>query len=396
MLALRLARGSHPLVLLRRLLLTAAATGTGFLLLCALGHATAHPTDATESLVRLLWCAVPLAATVHLSVAVARTDPAACLQRGMTAAGLGPVRLTLLAASSTTAFCVLGCLLALAAFLHLRGGLGTAPAGGDAAQLLGGAHPLTMAGALTLLGAVPLSTAAATAVAVRPRRSAPARSEAAARAEATAAARSTNAVAGVPWAIALTATGLALEAYASRGAVSAGPLLPLPGRLVGSPSGVLAGWALCALGLVLAGPGLTQLSGRLLGAGRPGALRLLAGRVLQDESRRIGRPLGVLCAVASGACTALRIYGASPTQPFGPLTGIGAALVLMCATAGALSAALEARSARTHTTVALRRLGAPASVLHRAAALRAAALLIVMAPMTCAVAELAALPLMNR
>ncbi|NEE18458.1 hypothetical protein G3M58_69820, partial [Streptomyces sp. SID7499] len=64
MLALRLARGSHPLVLVRRLLVAAASAGVGFLLLCALGYAAGHPASA-GSVLRLLWCFVPLAATVQ-------------------------------------------------------------------------------------------------------------------------------------------------------------------------------------------------------------------------------------------------------------------------------------------------------------------------------------------
>jgi hypothetical protein len=388
-LALRLARGARPLVLLRRLLVTAAAAGTGFLLLCTLGHAAGHPAPSADSLIRLLWCAVPLAATMQLAVSVARTDPAARLQRGMTAAGLGPFRLTLLAATSTAMSCVLGALLALAVFLHLHGDLGTTTHAGWAPELLGAGRPLPLAAALTLLAVVPLAAAAATAFALRPRKKAPA----ATAATASPAAGSALPSAGLPWGIALTAAGLALEAYAGRGTVSPDALLPLPGRHISSPPGVLVGWTLAALGLVLAGPGLTQLCGRLLCAGRPGALRLLAGRVLQEESRRIGRPLGVLCAVASGTYAAVKLYGAPGPHPFGPLTGLGAALVLACATASALTAALEARSARTHTTAALRRLGAPASLLHRAAALRGAALLVVLAPLTWLVAELAALPL---
>ncbi|MEV5132355.1 hypothetical protein AB0K87_18015, partial [Streptomyces sp. NPDC053705] len=75
MLALRLTRGSHPLVLTRRLLLAAASAGVGFLLLCTLGYASGHPAAASSSVLRLLWCAVPLAATVQFAVAVARTDP---------------------------------------------------------------------------------------------------------------------------------------------------------------------------------------------------------------------------------------------------------------------------------------------------------------------------------
>ncbi|MFE6742698.1 hypothetical protein [Streptomyces tubercidicus] len=387
MLALRLARGSRPLVLLRRLSVTAAAAGTGFLLLSTVGHAAGHPSAADESLVRLLWCAAPLAATAQFAVSTARTDPAARLQRGMAAAGLGPLRLTLLATVSTALTCFLGVLLALLAFLRLRGDLGGPTSLGIGSDLLGAGHPVPLVGALLLLAIVPLTAAAATAVSLRPR-------DEAGSPEAGSRPR-TAPPSGLPWGIALAAAGLAIEAYTSRGAHTPGGLLPLPGRLVGSPPGVLAGWALSAFGLVLAGPGLVHLCGRLLCAGRPGALRLLSGRVLQEESHRLGRPLGVLCAVASAAYAAVKVYEASASSPFGPLTGIGAAVVLACVTASALTAAVESRSARAHTTAALRRLGASASVLHRAAALRFLALALVLAPLTWTVAEMATLPLVH-
>ncbi|MEN2422236.1 hypothetical protein AABB02_29550 [Streptomyces rimosus] len=403
MLALRLARGAHPLVLLRRLLVAAASGGTGFLLLAALGHAAAHPATAADSFVRLLWCAVPVAATIQLAVSTARTDPASRPQRGMSAAGLGPVRLTVIAATSTAVSCVLGSFVALLAFLMVRGDLVGATAADSAAQLLGAGHSLPLAGALMLLAVVPVTAATATAVVLRPRRNARGagrRTGPSAGAGEPLTAMDTNSTASavpaaLPWGMALTAAGLALETYVSRGPANADTLLPLPGRLIGSPPGVLAGWALSTLGLVLAGPGLARLSGRLLAAGRPGAVRLLAGRVLQEESRRIGRPLGVLCAVASGAYAAVKVYEAAPARPFGPLTGLGAALVLACVTASALTAALEARWARTHTTAALRRLGTPRSVLFRASVLRVLALLVVLGPLTWAIAELAALPLLH-
>ncbi|MFF2925370.1 hypothetical protein ACFVTP_23675 [Streptomyces celluloflavus] len=386
MLALRLARGSHPLVLLRRLFVATASAGTGFLLLSTLGHAVGHPSPAGDSLVRLLWCAAPLAATAQLAVSVARTDPAARLQQGMAAAGLGPVRLTLLAAVSTALSCALGVLLSLLVFLRLRGDLGGTSSGGASSDLLGTGHPVPLLGALLLLSAVPLTAATATAVSLRPRPEAAATSEAEAHTKPAV-------PSGLPWGIAMTAAGLAIEAYTSRGTGTPGGLLPLPGRLTESPPGVLAGWSLSAFGLVLAGPGLVHLCGWLLCAGRPGALRLLSGRLLQRDAHRLGRPLGVLCAVVSGSYAALKVYEASPTRHFGPLTAIGAAVVLACVTASALAAVLESRSARTHTTAALRRLGARASALRHTAALRAMALLIVLAPLTWVVAEMATLPL---
>jgi len=144
------------------------------------------------------------------------------------------------------------------------------------------------------------------------------------------------------------------------------------------------------VGLALAGPGLTHLCGRLLQTLRPGALRLLAGRGLMEESRRIGRPLGVLCAVLSGAYTMATLNG---DRPSGPLSTLGALLVTGCALGTLLTAAIESRQSRADTTAALIRLGAPAATLRTAAALRATALLAVFTPLTLTVAQLATLPL---
>ncbi|WP_405750147.1 hypothetical protein OHA19_11365 [Streptomyces sp. NBC_00012] len=392
MLALRLARGSHPLVLLRRLLVAAASAGVGFLLLCALGYASAHPAHSAGAVLRLLWCFVPLAATVQFAVAVARTDPSTRPRSGLSAVGLGPVRLAVLAAVSTAVSCTLGSTVALLFYLHLRGDLSGLPFDGAAAGLLYAGAPLPLAAALMLLALVPVSAATAGALALR--------------AEPVAAAAPDNASSqvltepeapdpaapptGLPWGVALTAAGLAIEAYMSRG--DGHSLLPLPGRLDATPAGVLVGWTLTATGLAVAGPGLAHLCGRLLQAARPGAVRLLAGRVLMDESRRIGRPLGVVCAVLAAAVAAYALYGTN-TQPLGPLTVLGAVLVLGCTTATLLTSALEARQARAQTAQALLRLGAPVSALRAATALRATALLIVFAPLTWLIAELAALPL---
>jgi hypothetical protein len=111
-----------------------------------------------------------------------------------------------------------------------------------------------------------------------------------------------------------------------------------------------------------------------------------------EESRRIGRPLGVVCAVASAAIAASDLYGTHP-NPFGPLSALGAILVVSCTTATLATAALEARNARAETTETLRRLGTPQAVLRNATTLRAAVLLMVSAPLTWAVGSLAALPL---
>ncbi|MEU9145040.1 hypothetical protein [Streptomyces sp. NPDC048349] len=354
MLALRLARGARPLVQLRRLLVAAASAGTGFLLLYVLAGAVASPGG---SFPRLLWALAPLAATVQFAVAVARADPATRPRAGLDAAGLGAVRLGLVAAVSTAVACTLGSALALAAFLHLRGDLAGLPFDGAGARLLHADQPLPVAAALTLLVLVPLTASAAVLTLPRRKPLAP--------------------QTGLPWGIAITACGLAVEAHAGRG----GP-------------GMLAGWSLTAVGLALAGPGLAYACGTLVQAVRPGALRLLAGRALQEEAPRIGPPLGVLCAVGAAALTALalRDSGGAPL-PLGPLTGPAAALVAGCAAATLLTSAVEARQVRAAGREALADLGAPAKVLRTAASLRATALVAVCVPLSWGVAQLTSLAL---
>ncbi|MEU9864777.1 hypothetical protein AB0D99_28260 [Streptomyces sp. NPDC047971] len=379
MLALRLVRGTHPLVLLRRLLVAAAAAGVGFLLLCTLGYAVGHPDRSAAATVRLLWCVVPLAATTHFAVAVARTDPSTRPRPGLSAIGLGPTRLTAIAAASTAVACTLGSMVALLFYLHLRGDITGLPFDGAAAELLAAHQPIPLAGALTLLAILPVVASTAAALALRPRRT-PRAPEGIER----------TAPSGLPWGVALLAVGLAVETYAGEGGAQGA--FPLPGRFDGNPGGVLAGWILTALGLAMAGPGITHWCGRLLQAVRPGAIRLLAGRVLMDESRRIGRPLGVVCAVASGVLAAVTLYD-SRAGGFGPLTGLGASLVVVCTTATLLTAALESKQCRAHTADALVRLGAPPTALRNAALMRAGALLAVFLPLTILVGRLAAIPL---
>ncbi|MGW0536199.1 hypothetical protein [Streptomyces sp. NPDC003032] len=391
MLALRLARGAHPLVQVRRLLVAAASAGTGFLLLCTLAYAMRQPGAA--SVLRLAWCAVPITATVYFAVAVARTDPGTRPRAGLAAVGLGPGRLMVLAAVSTAVACTLGSLLALLFFLHLRGGLPGVPFDGAAAALLAAHRPLPLAAALTLLTVVPLVASVASAVALRPRS---AKAGAATGAEDDADKPDDSPAAppsGLPWGFALIAAGLAVETYASGvgQGLRAGFRMP-GGGATDNPAGVLAGWALTALGLTLAGPGLTHFCGRFLQAARPGAVRLLAGRVLQAEARRIGRPLGVLCAVVSGTYASVVLY-AGPRPGVGPLTALGVLLVAGCAVLTLATAAVEARQSRADMTAALLRLGAPVTLLRGSVALRVATLTAVFTPLTWAVAELAALPL---
>ncbi|MFJ8086112.1 hypothetical protein ACIQ6Y_36745 [Streptomyces sp. NPDC096205] len=530
MLALRLTRGARPAVQLRRLLVAAASAGTGFLLLCALGHALSHPDATGSSLLRLAWCMVPLAATVHFAVAVARTDPGTKPRQGLSAIGLGPARQMAVSATTTALSTLLGSMLALLFFLHLRGDLTGLPFDGDAADTLAADQPLPLPAALTLLSLLPVIASLSVAVTLRPReprrpdaprffgrfgaygKSAAARETfgaygrfgarwpgsrrptrpaegraggataaardgdtlsaragdtasarlgdipsvqtdgtSSARAGDTASARlgdspsvqtdatlsarvadtppaqddgtssarvattasaqaadthptptpahspdaarppaPGSAPAALPWGVATLAAGLAVEAYATR--ATASPGLALPGGLVGNSLGVLVGWTLTAVGLALAGPGLTYLCGRLLQAVRPGALRLLAGRILMEEAVRIGRPLGVVCAVTSAAYAMGTLYDPDGAT-IGPLTTLGSLLVAGCTLATLLTAAVEAKHARADTTAALLRLGAPSTTLRAAAALRAGALLALFGPLTLIVAELAAQPL---
>ncbi|MGW0908161.1 hypothetical protein [Streptomyces sp. NPDC002853] len=390
MLALRLARGAHPLVQLRRLLVAAASAGTGFLLLCTLGYAMGHPDASGGAALRLAWCVAPIAATVYFAVTVARTDPATKPRSGLSAVGLGPARLTVLAAISTAVACTLGSMVALLFFLHLRGDLSGLPFDGAASELLAAGQPLPLAAALTLLALVPLAASAASAAALRPRTTKRRGKPGTDQKEPVDPDAPAAPPSGLPWGIALLAAGLAVEAYASRAPGTSN--LTLPGGLTGSPAGVLAGWALTAVGLALAGPGLTYLCGRILQAARPGAMRLLAGRGLQEEARRIGRPLGVLCVVGSAGYAALTLYSGDRPD-VGPLTALGSLLVAGCAVLTLATAAVEAKHARSDTTSALLQLGAPTSMLRGTAALRAGALAAVFGPLTWVVAQLAALPL---
>ncbi|WP_431782946.1 hypothetical protein [Streptomyces chumphonensis] len=386
MLSLRLIRGGAPLTQLPRLLVAAAAGSVGFLLLCALSYALNHPGDAGVAVPRLLWCLVPLAATVQLAALVARTTPGPRTRAALDAVGLGATGLPLLAALQTAVFCLLGSALALLVYLHLRGDVVGLPFDGAAAELVAAGRPLPVVAALTLLLIVPLVAAGATALSLR----------------ATAARRAAHPQppaldragpplplpVGLSYGTALIGVGIALETYAARGT---GAPMPLPGAGTGPGPGVVTGWLLTALGLVLAGPGLTQLAGRLLAAARPGAMRFLAGRILQEEAPHIGAPLGVLCAAGCGLIAASHLYG--PDRPLGPLTVLGGLVVVGCAVAGVCTAVAGSRANLAPARAALAQLGAPRELLRGAAALRVAAVLAVLTPVTWGVAQLAALPL---
>ncbi|MFJ4516270.1 pentapeptide repeat-containing protein [Streptomyces sp. NPDC088816] len=571
MLALRLIRVARPGVQLRRLTVAAASAGTGFLLLSSLGYALGHPEHAAAAALRLSWCVLPLAATLYLAVAVARTDPGTRPRPGLSALGLGQGRLMAVSAATTALACGLGSLLALLVFTFLRGD-------GAAQAFLAAGEPLPVPAVLTLLAVVPALASVTVALVLRPREATPAAARPSGRrfgrfgayrrtgtpetfgaygrfgarlGDGTAARRGGSATAcatrsrdtavstmlpgdtlteenlagtglvgadlpgsdltgtdpngtdlrahltgtgltdpdatgtdltgtdrtrihltgtdptrtdpsraglteadptgagltgtgisaadlkaagltdsdlagtdlagalgdggregvrdgsdpdrppaprqapaGLPWGIAVLAAGLTVEAYAGQSADSAATAGPaLPGGLAADSATVLVGWLMTALGLALAGPGLTHLCGRMLQSARPGALRLLAGRVLMAEAGRVGRPLGVACAVASGTYAMIAAYDGT-ARPLGPLTTLGTLLVGGCALTTLLIAAVEARQSRADATAALRRLGAPATMLRSAALLRCGALLALFVPLTLVVADLAALPLL--
>ncbi|MCF3134488.1 hypothetical protein IPZ69_30020, partial [Streptomyces olivochromogenes] len=169
MLALRLTRLARPAVHVRRLLVTVAAAGTGFLLLSTLGYALGHPETPAASALRLAWCVAPLAATVYFALAVARTDPATKPRPGLSAFGLGPGRLMGISALTTALSTVLGSMLALLVFLHLRGDLTGLPFDRAAADFLAADQPLPLPAALTLLAVLPVIASTAVALSLRPR-----------------------------------------------------------------------------------------------------------------------------------------------------------------------------------------------------------------------------------
>jgi hypothetical protein len=235
--------------------------------------------------------------------------------------------------------------------------------------LLAAGRPLPLAGALTLLALVPVAVAVTTATRLRPPK-APVH----------------DAPNGLPWGVALTAVGLAVEVTATQGRG-----LPLPSGLGSVPPGALAGWAVAMAGLMLAGPGLVHACGRLLASYRPGALRLLAGRALQYEARSIGRPLGLLSATAAVGLAAYGLHHHGD-QPLGPVTLFAAALVTLCVLATSALALWQTKHSRAEAAAALRDLAASPSLLRGALALRATFLLTALLPTTALVATLSSLP----
>ncbi|SEO02002.1 hypothetical protein SAMN05216267_1015132 [Actinacidiphila rubida] len=371
MLSLRVLRGSRPAVLGRWALVAAAAAGTGLLLLSALGWALAHPGGSTShAVVRLVWCVVPVVVTVQLASAVGRRQSADWPREGMSSVGLGRNGITVLAAATTALVCAVGSALGLLLFLLLRGDVTGGPWDGVGPGVLAAGRALPVAGAAVLLALVPAAAACAVVAGMRP-----------GRPEDT-----HDAPGSLPWGVALVAVGLAVEVAAPKHSG-----VPLPSGLGVIAPAAIGGWIVTAAGLVLAGPGLVYLCGRLLAAFRPGAVRLLAGRILQHESRRIGRPLGLLCATAAAALSAYALQSGGG-HTLGPVTVFAFTLIAVCVLATAAVGLAETGDDRPEARGALQEVAAAPSVLRAALAARAGALAAVLVPVAFLVAALSTVP----
>ncbi|MGP3986311.1 hypothetical protein [Streptomyces sp. 3N207] len=431
MLTLRLTFAAPPLALLLRLLLLCASTGIGLLLLATLSYALDHPEDRATALLRLLWCTVPLAVTAQLAAALGRTEPRAEARSGLDAAGLGPAGLPLLVARTTAAPSVTGSALALlvtARGIGAAGGVGGSALGpalpGTSAALPLSGQPLPAPAALTLLSIVPLLAALAAAwgarAAVPGATAGPDESWASTASRALLRSSRTPSIeptaeqrdgtgapgrAGLLCGTVLAIGGLLLAAVAARSAASgeaarsgavgdsaaSGGWTVRAEDIAASP--LAAGWLLAAFGLLLAGPGLTALSGRLLGSVRPGPVRLLAGRSLVREAAFLGRPLGGLSAVGAAlvALARARLSGNGPLAP-GPLVVLAGVLTGCCMAGAVLAALARARSARAPLRELLDRIGAPGRLGRAVTLLRAAVTAVVFTALAMTAGLLTALP----
>ncbi|GJF34916.1 hypothetical protein KNE206_76160 [Kitasatospora sp. NE20-6] len=354
---LRLARNYRAADLARLLPAAAVAAVTAALLLRALGRALGEP--AAASVPRLLWCLPALAALGWLCAATSRAVPARHPERiaGLTAAGFGPRRIRLLLAVETAATTALGSLLALLVFLILRNDV----AGPRLASDIGMGIPLPAAAPVTLLALVPLAAGCAAAAAVRLPEALPGQDT-----DPPARAFHTVRIA-VP--VGFVLVGTALELYGLRpGAEQDGRPVLLPAHLGPVGTAALTGWAITALGLLLLTAPLMGLAGRLLAVHRPGTVRLLAGRSLAAEARRLGGTPAVV-SLAVAVLAAALAEGHGPGLP----AVAGAVLVGGCAAGAAAARTAEIRASRLPGTEALVRLGAAPGILRRAAAMRVAA-----------------------
>lgn len=401
MLALRLIRGARPGLTWCRLGLAAAAGGVGFLLLGTLGSALEQPQETAPALTGLLWTLVPLATTAHLAVTLARNEAGPDRRAGLAAVGLGRGGQRLLATTTSTLPCLAGSGVALLLFLTWREGPWTALGELVGPQQGAEESPLPLPAALALLLLLPAVAAGSCALALRPDRLGapnPLSHPGASGTGGSGARNSASATRGpeqiertpatLPWSVALVATGLLVAANATNhgGGLPGEP----PDLLTGAGAGVLAGWTLALGGVTLAASGALALVSRLVCAGSPGVLRLLAGRALRADARWIGPPLGLLAAALCGTLTAVRAYG---TEPLGPHALVGGGIVLVCAFTGLLVTVASRPAEGRDVRIALSRLGAPASLTGRLAALRTGLLCGTLLTLALAPSWLALLPL---
>ncbi|MFD0277564.1 hypothetical protein ACFVHB_27155 [Kitasatospora sp. NPDC127111] len=356
---LRLARGYRVLDLGRWLLTAVAGAVVAAFLLRALGRAMSDPPGGADTVARLLWCLPPLAAVAWFAAVAARAVPAQRPERitGLTAAGAGAARIRALIAGEVALACTLGSVLTLLLFLVLRNDI----AGPSLAADLGMGVRLPAAAPITLLALVPLTAGVAAAGAVPLAETLPGRP------------RPARTGFG-PWRIALpvglTVIGLALELIALRpGAAVDGRPIHLPAGLGTTSTAALGGWAASALGLALLTGPLLSWAGRLLALGRPTPLRLLAGRGLTAQARRLGPPLAVLALALALVLTTIRYWIGTPDSA-DALPAVEACLVLGCTAAAVVARLAELRSARRDVADALLRLGAAPRLLAGAVALR--------------------------
>ncbi|WP_371479353.1 hypothetical protein [Kitasatospora sp. NBC_00315] len=357
---LRLARGYRAPDLGRWLLTAAAAAVVAGFLLRALGRALSDPLGSGDAVVRLLWCLPALAAVSWFAAVAARAVPAQRPERiaGLISAGAGPGRIRALIAGESALAAGLGSALTLVVFLVLRNDI----AGATLAPELGMGVALPAAAPVTLLALLPLLAGAGAAIAVpvgdtlpgSGPRPAPHRFH----------------VLRVAVPVGLLVTGVALELYGLRpGAGENARPVRLPAGLGSSNLATLAGWAVTALGLALLTGPLLAWAGRLLAIARPTPLRLLAGRGLTAQARRLGPPLAVLALTLAVVLTVIRYWVAAPgTADVLPVVETG--LVVGCAVAAVLTRLAEIRGTRRDVTEDLLRLGAPPRLLYGAVALR--------------------------
>ena len=365
---LRLARGYGFLDLCRCLLTAAASATVGALLLSALGRALSSPDDTGAAVERLLWCLPALAAVGYLCAAWARSLPAQRPERiaGLVAAGAGPVRTRLVLAGEIAMICALGAVLALLGFVVLREHWLELLPGGRLDPALGDRSELPAAGTVALLAVVPLLGGLAAGSAVRSVDLLPGD-------DADRILRRPPVAYLVP-VVLLALSGAGIAVLGVRGHSSAE---------------AWSGGVLGLLGLAGAVPALLYLVGGLLAAGRPRAVRLLAGRALQAECWRLGAPLAVP-AVAGAVVATVLLRNVPGRRPAGPLVLVEVLLLAVCVLGALLARLVELARARRRSYASLGRIGAPGGLLLRSAALRGAAAVLVAAAVAAAAAGLTA------